>query len=275
MVEVGATNKTKISDYENAITEQTAMLFKAHKSNYVIKGFTHEVELEELVRLGNNNNIPVVYDIGSGLLRKVDEKALKNEPDVKQALASGIDLISFSGDKLLGGPQAGIIAGKKKYIEQLKKAPMMRALRVGKTTLAILETACTYYLNDEDLFENNILFKTLNKSVEELEKTATLLKETLETKGIISEIVKSKGKYGGGTLPDLEIDSFSVKLLPENKKNTLAKKLYHQLLEQETPILSNLKSGEIYFDVLTLKISDIIEIAELISSAVNKIYSNK
>jgi len=274
MVEVGATNKTKIKDYEDAITEQTALLFKAHKSNYVIKGFTQEVELTDLVKLGQKHKIPVIYDIGSGLLRKVNEKALKNEPDVKQALSSGIDLISFSGDKLLGGPQAGIIAGKKEYIELLKKAPMMRALRVGKTTLAILETACSYYLNDKDLFEYNVLFKTLNTSVELIKQKAEELKLGLQKKNIESEIIASKGKYGGGTLPDLEIDSYAVKLLPSNTKNTLSKKLYHKLLEQETPILSNLKSGKIYFDVLTLQSNDIPRAIESIYLSVMEVYTD-
>ncbi len=272
MVEVGATNKTKEKDYENAITKDTAMLFKAHKSNYVIKGFTQEIELDDLVKIGQKHNIPVVYDIGSGLLRKVDEKALKNEPDVKQALSSGIDLISFSGDKLLGGPQAGIIAGKKKYIEQLKSAPMMRALRVGKTTLAILETACSYYLNDKDLFEHNILFKTLNKSIEDFKQKAELLKSELEKFNITSEVVSSKGKYGGGTLPDLEIDSYSVKLVVKNPKSTLSKKLYHKLLEQDMPVLSNLKSGKIYFDVLTLQDTDIQQLVTSINLSVKEVY---
>lgn len=273
MVEVGATNKTKASDYEKAITNNTALLFKAHKSNYVIKGFTQEVELNELVSTGKKHKVPVYYDIGSGLLRKVNEDALKNEPDVKEALSSGIDIISFSGDKLLGGPQAGIIAGKKEYISILKKEPMMRALRVGKTTLAILETACSYYLNDNDLFKYNVLFKTLNKPEEEIKNTATKLSKALDKYNICSKIVESKGKYGGGTLPDLEINSFSVKLQPDNNKNTLSKKLYHALLEQEQPILSNLKSGNIYFDVLTIQDNDIDMIAGYINDAFYKIYN--
>jgi len=176
MIEVGATNKTKIEDYEKAVSENTALLFKAHKSNYVIKGFTKEAELEELVKLGKSKNIPVVYDIGSGLLRKIDTRVLKNEPDVKQALSSGIDLICFSGDKLLGGPQAGVIAGKKEYIKILKKEPMVRALRVCKTTLAMLETACKYYLDDDELFAKNVIFKTLNRSVEDIEWLAKIIK---------------------------------------------------------------------------------------------------
>lgn len=273
MVEVGATNKTKPQDYEKAISKDTALLFKAHQSNYVIKGFTQEVDLPELVAIGKKNNIPVVYDIGSGLLRKVNEKALKNEPDVKQALASGIDMICFSGDKLLGGPQAGIIAGKKKYIDILKKEPMMRALRVGKTTLAILETACSYYLNDKDLFEHNMLFHTLNKPIAEIKQTAQELKEALDKYNICSKVVDSKGKYGGGTLPDMELDSYSVRLLPEDSKNSLAKSLYHKLLEQKQPVLSNLKSGAIYFDALSLQDDDIADIAKTISLAYSQVYN--
>ncbi len=273
MVEVGATNKTKPQDYEKAITQDTALLFKAHQSNYVIKGFTQEVDIAELVAIGKKYQLPVAYDIGSGLLRKVNERALKNEPDVKQALESGIDLICFSGDKLLGGPQAGIIAGKKKYIDILKKEPMMRALRVGKTTLAILETACSYYLNDKNLFEHNVLFNTLNKSKEEIKEIAVLLKESLDKYDICSKIVDSKGKYGGGTLPDLELDSYSLKLMPEDSDNHLAKSLYHKLLEQEQPVLSNLKSGAIFFDALTLQKEDIPQITENINLAFKEVYN--
>lgn len=272
MVEVGATNKTKAQDYEKAIHENTALLFKAHQSNYVIKGFTQEVNLTDLVAIGKKHHIPVVYDIGSGLLRKVNKEALKNEPDVKQALATGIDLICFSGDKLLGGPQAGIIAGKKKYIDILKNEPMMRALRVGKTTLAMLQTACSYYLNDKDLFEHNRLFKMLNKSKEEIKHSAILLQEALKKQHIDTEIVESKGQYGGGTLPDIKLDSYSVKLLPPDKNNKLAKKLYHQLLEQKQALLSNLKSGAIYFDTLTINNKDIGIMTESIALAMDQVY---
>ena len=270
MVEVGATNKTKASDYENAIHKETALLFKTHTSNYVIKGFTQELSLEELVALGKKHRVPVVYDIGSGLLRKVDEEALKQEPDVKQALAAGIDMICFSGDKLLGGPQAGIIAGKKKYISQLKNDPMMRALRVGKTTLALLEKACSYYLNDEKLFKHNILFKTLKRDVQEIKQAAEQLQAELKNRNIVSEIVSSKGQYGGGTLPDLNLDSFSVKLvLP--RKNACGKKVYHQLLYQEPALLTNLKSGSIFIDLLTLQIENIPLVSELLERAIKSV----
>lgn len=262
MVEVGATNKTKISDYEHAITDKTAILFKAHRSNFVIKGFTEEVSMKELADLGQKHNLLSIYDIGSGLLRKVDNEALREEPDVREAIASGVDLVCFSGDKLLGGGQAGIIAGKKKYIDLLKKHPLLRALRVCKTTIAILEKACSYYLDDEKLFKNNILFSTLHRSAEEIEQSAQFLKEELAKLGVMSTVSPSEGQYGGGTLPDLTLPSYQVKLELEKKQS--GKALYHQLLLSDMPLLANLRSGHIYIDLLCIRNSDIPSIAKSI-----------
>jgi L-seryl-tRNA(Ser) seleniumtransferase len=267
MVEVGTTNKTNLEDYKNAISKNTAILFKAHKSNYVIKGFTKEVELEEMVELGKEHGIPVLYDIGSGLLRGYDHKLFKDEPDVRQSVDKGIDLVCFSGDKLLGGPQAGIIAGKKIYIDKLKKEPMLRALRVCKTTLALLETACMYYLNEKDLNEKNLIFKIFNRKPEELKKTAETLKKELSEKGIPAEIISSTGQCGGGTLPDGEIESFSVMLKndnPNKERSEYAEKMYQGLLSHSTPVLGVLKKGNIYFDVLTIFENEIKELSQVI-----------
>ncbi len=179
MVEIGTTNKTNIADYEKAITEQTSILFKAHKSNYEIRGFTQEASLSELVSLGKKHKLPVIYDMGSGLLRKTSVDVLKDEPDVRQTLGMGIDLVTFSGDKLLGAAQAGIIAGKKELIARLKKEPMLRALRVGKTTLALLETAMRYYLDDSILIKRNSIFKMLERTPAELQEMAQRFHEAL------------------------------------------------------------------------------------------------
>lgn len=260
MVEVGATNKTKVADYEDAITDKTAILFKAHRSNFVLKGFTEEVSIKELAELGEKHNLMSIYDIGSGLLRKVDNEALCDEPDVREAITAGIDLVCFSGDKLLGGGQAGIIAGKKKYIDVLKRHPLLRALRVCKTTIAILEKACSYYLDDKKLFRNNILFSTLNRTAEEIEQSAILLKEELSKLGIKSSISPSEGQYGGGTLPDLTLPSFQVKL--ELEKKYSGKTLYHKLLFTEMPLLTNLRSGHIYIDLLCINNNDLPLIAK-------------
>jgi len=268
MVEVGTTNKTNIEDYKKAITSKTAVLFKAHKSNYVIKGFTHEAGLEELSELGKQHNIPVLYDIGSGLLRNYAHQLFKDEPDVRQSLEKGADLICFSGDKLLGGPQAGIIAGKKELISKLKKEPQLRALRVGKETLALLETACMYYLNEKDLIEKNQIFKIISRKPEEIKQTALLLKKELEKSGIISEVTTSIGQCGGGTLPDGELESFSVMITnesPNKIRSSFSEKMFAGLLSHKKPVLGILKQGNIYFDVLTIFEEDISELASIIS----------
>ncbi len=277
MIEVGTTNKTKKSDFENAISPKTAILFKAHKSNYVIKGFTQDIELEELTELGKQHNIIVLYDIGSGLLKKFNHKLFINEPNVKESIEKGVDLVCFSGDKLLGGPQAGIIAGKKAYIDKLKKEPMLRALRVCKTTLALLETTCMYYLNEKDLLEKNLIFKIFNKKEHELKNTAELLKNILLEKGISVEIAPSKGQFGGGTLPDGEIESFTVMIKHETnnkERSSYAEKMYLGLLSHKKPVLAILKKGNIYFDVLTLFDDEIPELAQIIC-AVNQQISKK
>ncbi len=272
MKEVGTTNKTSIDDYKNAITENTALFFKAHKSNYIIRGFTKEASLSELVKLGKEKNIPVVYDIGSGLLRKIGNNTLQNEPDVKQSLSKDVDLICFSGDKLLGGPQAGIIAGKKEFIEILKKQPLFRALRVGKTTIALLEKSCSYYLNDNILFAKNRIFKILGKDDESIKQAARELQTNLLKKRINAEMVKSSGQYGGGTMPDVQINSYAVKIIVNERNKTrseFAEKMYRKLLKHENPVLAILKNGNIYFDVLTLSDKDI----RIITKTIHDVYS--
>lgn len=272
MHEIGSTNKTHFKDFENAINENTALIFKAHKSNYIIKGFTEDVSLKDLVALGKKNNIPVVYDMGCGLLKKYDIEGLKSEPDVKQALAQGIDLICFSGDKLLGGPQAGIIAGKKQFIEKLRNMPLMRALRVDKTTLALLENACRYYISEQSVKENNCIIRMLCTDINELKAKAEKLSALLKKYNIASEIVKSKARCGGGTLPDETIDSYSV-LLKNNFKtkaqaSAFAEKIYIDLLNTNKPILAILKQGELFFDVLTIFDDQF----ETVASMINDVY---
>ena len=269
MNEVGTTNKTKVSDYENAINENTGVLFKAHKSNYSIEGFTHEVKLKELVLLGKKKNIPVVYDMGSGLLNNRYTKELKNEPSVIQTLKTGVGLVCFSGDKLLGGPQAGIIAGKKELIQKLKKEPLLRALRVDKLTLAFLETNCNYFLDEKILNKKNLFYNTINQQPIEIENKAKKLQQYLSKYDIESEVVASKGQFGGGALPGSEIDSFAVKIKiikdTSRQKSIFAENLYKNLLQQNKPLLGILRKGNIYFDVLTLQERELEFVAELIS----------
>ncbi|MCD4731211.1 MAG: L-seryl-tRNA(Sec) selenium transferase [Bacteroidales bacterium] len=256
MIEVGTTNKTRIKDYEDHITNNTALLLKAHQSNYIIQGFTQEASLAELVTLGKQHGIPVVYDMGSGLLRKTSIDVFRDEPDVKQTLATGIGLVCFSGDKLLGGAQAGIIAGNKELVAILKREPMVRALRVGKTTLAIMEAAMFYYLDDKELVKKNMLFSMMTTKTKELKNRAEKLHKILSDYQIPSIVVESKGQCGGGALPGQEIDSFAVRIeksFETNKqKSGFAEKLYSGLMTHESPVVAILRKGDVYFDVLTI-----------------------
>lgn len=271
MVEVGTTNKTKPSDYKDAINSKTAIILKAHKSNYVIKGFTQEVGLDELCKIGKEHNIPVFYDQGSGLIRDTENMVFDNEPSVKSSIESGVDIICFSGDKLLGGPQAGIIAGKKIYIDKLKKNPMLRALRVCKTTLALLETTCNYYLRDEDLFSKNMTHKLFSQKKEDIREKADNLAKLLEANGVNCKIIENSVPVGGGSLPDCEFSSYAVQLTPEINSNRqrsgYAVKMYHGLMQHKTPIIGILKKGDIIFDMLTINNNEI----EIVAAAINDI----
>jgi L-seryl-tRNA(Ser) seleniumtransferase len=275
MVEVGTTNKTRIADFEKAMTPKTAMLLKAHHSNYTIKGFTEEASLEEMVKLGKNRETLVVYDMGSGLLRKASIKMLEKEPDVKTTLATGIDLVTFSGDKLLGGSQAGIIAGKKELIAKLKKEPLTRALRVGKTTLALLEAICLAYLDESTLFRKSPVFRMMNADEASLEKKAGKFQQNFSKLNISTEIVKSEGQAGGGSLPEHRIPSFAVKIeIPaKSRKNRgeMAAKIFDQLLKKTYPVLGVLRKGDLIFDVLTIPEEDFEKTAHLISEVYKEV----
>ncbi|MBU2652146.1 MAG: L-seryl-tRNA(Sec) selenium transferase [Bacteroidetes bacterium] len=275
MKEVGTTNKTRIQDYANAINESTALLFKAHRSNYEIRGFTQEATLQELVALGKKNKIPVIYDMGSGLLRKTGIPVLENEPDVKETLNIGVDLVTFSGDKLLGAAQAGIIAGKHKMIAILKKEPLLRALRVGKTTLALLDTSLRYYLNEKILLEKNNVFRMMTIPREKLQRKAEDLHQLLAGYGISCELVESQAWCGGGALPGESIPSLAVRLLaPQNfgrQKSSFAELMHAKLMAQPLPIIGILKKGMLDLDILTIDDKDIPETAKAVHAAFNSI----
>ena len=268
MVEVGTTNRTRLSDYEAALTEETAVLFKAHKSNYYIKGFSEEVEIEALTELAHAHKLICIYDMGSGLLRKPKGLPLETEPDVQSALQSGADLVMFSCDKLLGGPQAGIVAGKKEYIQKLKKSPLMRVLRVGKMTLAALSEVIRCYLKDETLLTNVPVFRMLDQKKDELKKKAKEFSQLLSKENISNKIIDNIARCGGGTLPQVEIPSYAVQLSLAKTKLS-PEQLYHKLLQLDKPILGILREGSIFLDVFTLNEEQLAYIAEQIGSFEN------
>jgi len=254
MVEVGTTNRTKLSDYENAISEKTSIIFKAHKSNYFMSGYTKEVEISKLANLAREHNLIMVYDVGSGLLKQPDEITLSDEPDMRSLLQEGADIVCFSGDKLLGGPQAGIILGKEKYVSKLAKAPLFRALRVGKITISALSAVIRFYLSASKM-NNNKMFKILDTPIEIIKQKAEKLQRLFGQNGIESDLRESIAKTGGGTVPAKDIKSYSVVLKNLSDKNQ-HEYIFAELLKQEIPVISVLKEGNIHFDVLTIEETD-------------------
>ncbi|MBC8382880.1 MAG: L-seryl-tRNA(Sec) selenium transferase [Candidatus Cloacimonetes bacterium] len=267
MVEVGTTNRTRLSDYEAALTEETAVLFKAHKSNYYIKGFSEEIEIEKLAECAHAHGLVCIYDLGSGLLRKPKGLPLSTEPDVRSAIRSGADLVMFSCDKLLGGPQAGIVAGKKEYIQKLKKSPLMRVLRVGKMTLAALSEVIRCYLKDETLLTNVPVFRMLDQKKDELKKKAKEFSQLLSKENISNKIIDNIARCGGGTLPQVEIPSYAVQL-DLSKSKLSPEQLYHKLLQLDKPILGILREGSLLFDMFTLDKDQTTEIAKQIKKMI-------
>ncbi len=218
MREVGTTNKTHLRDYEAVLSEQTALLLKVHTSNYRIVGFTAEVPLEDLVALGQRHNIPVMEDLGSGSFVDVSRFGLEKEPTVVEVVRAGADVVTFSGDKLLGGPQAGIIVGRKNYIQALRSNPLNRALRIDKLTLAALEATLKLYRNEEQALRDIPTLARLSISLRELHERAKslhrLLKKNLVS-GMSITIIPTTSQVGGGALPLSYMNSYALSFSSE------------------------------------------------------------
>ena len=249
-VEVGTTNKTHLKDYENAITDNTGALLKVHTSNYKIVGFTKEVSNEEISYLARENELVSINDLGSGQFVDFSRFGLPYEPTVKEVLDSGIDIVTFSGDKLLGGPQAGIIVGKKEYIEQMKKNQLTRALRVDKMTLAALEATLKLYLDEKEALEHIPTLHMISLSKERLFAKAEVLKTRLSNLDFKITIAEDKAEVGGGSYPASYLDSVVVKL---EHPRLSATDIERRLLEVEIPIITRIKDNELIFDMRTLR----------------------
>lgn len=249
-VEVGTTNKTHLKDYENAITEETGALLKVHTSNYKILGFTESVSNEEISYLARENELVSINDLGSGQFVDFSKFSLPYEPTVKEILDSGIDIVTFSGDKLLGGPQAGIIVGKKKYIEKMKKNQLTRALRVDKMTLASLEATLKLYLDEKDALEHIPTLHMISLSKERLFGKADVLKTKLSSLDFDIRIEEDKAEVGGGSYPASYLESVAVKL---THRKLHATEIERRLLEVEIPIITRIKDNSIILDMRTLR----------------------
>ena len=249
-VEVGTTNKTHLKDYENAITEETGALLKVHTSNYKILGFTESVSNEEISYLARENELVSINDLGSGQFVDFSKFGLPYEPTVKEILDSGIDIVTFSGDKLLGGPQAGIIVGKKKYIEKMKKNQLTRALRVDKMTLASLEATLKLYLDEKNALEHIPTLHMISLSKERLFGKADVLKTKLSSLDFDIRIEEDKAEVGGGSYPASYLESVAVKL---THRKLHATEIERKLLEVEIPIITRIKDNSIILDMRTLR----------------------
>jgi L-seryl-tRNA(Ser) seleniumtransferase len=250
--EVGSTNKTHLFDYERAIGEETGALLKVHTSNYRILGFTEEVALKDLVELGRKHCIPVIEDIGSGTLIDFSKYGLEKEPTIQESVDAGADIITFSGDKLLGGPQAGIIVGKKKYIELMKKNPLTRAFRVDKMTLAALEATLKIYLNEQEAIKRIPTLHMITIKIDEIKEKAQRLNDLLEQHKLPCSIVLTQGfsQIGGGSMPLVELPTWVIRMKPEYMSiNELEKKLR----EYQTPIITRIQDEQLVMDVRTIK----------------------
>lgn len=253
LVEVGATNKTSLADYENAITSRTGMLLKVHRSNFWMDGFTHEPTTEELVELGKAHDLPVVEDLGSGAMVTTDSLApIPHEPTATEVLQRGVDLVCVSGDKLLGGPQAGIIAGRADLVAGIKKEPFFRALRCDKLILTAMQETIVEYLDTESGQKPELpLVRMLSASVEEdLRPRAEALIDSL---GKVEElevgIVDTIARCGGGTMPKAEIPSLALDIHP---KTMSLPKLAKKLREQELPLMGYVAEDRFRIDLRTV-----------------------
>ncbi len=247
LVEVGTTNRTRLSDYERAITENTALIMRAHRSNFRIIGFTVEPSLGELVELGEKYHIPVVDDLGSGTLLDTAPFGLEHEPMVQESVRAGAALVTFSGDKLLGGPQAGIIVGRKELVEQLRHFPLTRALRVDKITLAGLQATLLHYLKGEAL-QAIPTWRMIARPLDELRATAERWAEALRAAGLPAEVTAGQSAVGGGSLPGETLPTWCAAIAAPSPDD-----LARRLRAHEPPVIALIQDDKLLLDPRTVQ----------------------
>ena len=264
--EVGTTNKTHLHDYEHAVGDATALILKVHRSNYQIVGFTEEVPVEKLVSFGHGRGVPVMYDLGSGYLIPLHQYGIHGEPAVQEMVRSGADLITFSGDKLLGGPQAGIIVGKRELIERIQKHPLARAVRIDKLTLAALEATLMEYVDGEQAKEH---IPTLRMLLEDpvaikarAKKIASLIQRRTKDAGV--QVMEDSSQAGGGSLPEVEFPTYVVAIKPENIS---VNELEERLRRGEPAIIARIQGNSLILDARTIGDREITSVAHAVTAA--------
>lgn len=268
LIEVGTTNKTRLSDYENAITENTAVLLKVHQSNFRIYGFTEQVPLGELVKLARKHNLLVVEDLGSGALVDFSKVGIEKEPMAQESIKDGADLVSFSGDKLLGGPQSGIVVGRRALIECLRKNPLYRAFRCDKLTFAALEATLLCYFDEHQAWTEIPTLRQIAQDDAQIKRKATSLVRKLKKLGMPKEVIsveRSHSQVGGGALPGQLLPSWSVVIKPCEGDG--ADKLAKRLRLGNPSVFSRIQMEAIWLDMRTVAGDEIDELAKCISEA--------
>lgn len=263
--EIGTTNRTHLRDYEAAINENTALILKVHTSNFAVMGFTSNVPLSELSDLGKKQGIPVMEDLGSGTFIDFSKYGMVYEPTVQESVASGADVISFSGDKLLGGPQAGIIVGKKEIIAEIRKNPLTRALRIDKMTLAGLEATLRHYREEKDAISKIPTLRMLTMPVETIEAKALTLKneiDSLNHPDLEARILPLSSKAGGGSLPAQNLPSKGIGL---SIKNMSANRIEKEMRGNTPPVIGRIEEDLFIMDLRTIEPDEFDIIKEALS----------
>jgi len=246
LVEVGTTNRTYARDYETAIGEGTAAFMRAHSSNFRVMGFTHQPSLDDLVALAHERDLLMLDDLGSGTLIDTAAYGLSHEPTIQDGVRAGVDIVTFSGDKLLGGPQAGIIVGRADLVEKLRRAPLTRALRVDKTTIAGIQTNLLHYVKGEALTRIPI-WRMISATADEIGSRAQSLLNALGAKGASCALKPGRSMIGGGSLPEESVPTMLI-VLPESKADSLARRLRLG----ETPIVGRIDDDRVVLDLRTV-----------------------
>ena len=263
MVEIGTTNKTHLSDYEDNITDKTSAILKVHTSNYKVVGFTDSVEREELVELAHGKDIPVIEDLGSGVLIDLARYGLHHEPTVQESVAAGVDLVSFSGDKLLGGTQAGIIVGKKKYIDMCKKHPLTRAMRIDKMQALLIAEIFAMYRDKAYAVKNIPVLSMLTADIDTLRDRASELVERIGKlpSNISVNIIDTENLAGGGSLPDEILPGVAIAI--EDSKVS-ANKHTANLRKSDKPIIARCEGNSTILELRTIQDYEVNAVADIV-----------
>ncbi|CAN5136257.1 L-seryl-tRNA(Sec) selenium transferase [soil metagenome] len=256
--EVGTTNRTRAGDYQHAITKNTGMILKCHRSNFEISGFTESAKTADLVALGAKHNLPVVEDLGSGALIDYSKIGMKYEPTVAEVIGEGVDLVMFSADKLMGGSQAGVVCGKAEFVKLLRDNPMYRALRADKLTIAILEQVLCQYLRVSPENHINVMQMAIKPASELKSRAEAFVERAKLAPGYKLRVVETRSAFGGGTLPGHTIESFGITITVEDtaKRKNSPDKLLTWLRSAKTPVIAIIQDDEVVIDFRTIQSHD-------------------